>query len=423
MQWTRRDVVNNKIRNHYQQYPQIRPLCVLTEEEAVASVRALPVVPPPQQRGHLFSPQYPPVQIARETSPCIYRSAAYFVECDPYASALLEICLNKIFIDHIKGRRHITLNDKDGLYYTLVQHSWALKPGYPHYRDQQDWTTDPSCIAGDQCGIPWSKEEYLCNGPRRHPNARVGDIVIGPCDYIPTRVDCLWLTCTTTILPYYPIELFRCYSRKEVSEIWVLYNPTRDLVVAIDYPLSISCLLLENRVLLYQTLRNQLIAELREPSCFSPYAGVVRMLGCLPKTANELIIVLRTKIRQLTTSVLAPHKLRPVTYEHALEHYRQKAQRTAVYNRIATNHVIAQLLKITDWNIKEVRGIFGYHIHKRGPSTRVCWSRCGVLSHRVDVSLLPICTNHLEVWLRYLWCLNQIQPPSIRMTGPRLQVT
>lgn len=222
------------------------------------------------------------------------------------------------------------------------------------------------------------------------------------------------------ILQHYPTsehppgKIYQTHSFFHPEERWVLHTAREKIQHKPTYVTDVS---IKSTMTAYSYLRPYLTTCILYPTCLSPFSCVTQNLGSLPKTPTELVIVIRTKIRQLIGSWIPIEGL--TSYEGIIEKEKQRRRRHLKLTRICSYHLIYNLISQKPWGAERVIGSYPYHTHKRGPSRRVCWRRCRPLAPGfvIRVEELPI-HIHLQAWIRYVWTLYTMETaPSLYLPG------
>lgn len=85
-------------------------------------------------------------------------------------------------LEHELGIDTWSLNDDNGLYYTILSHTWVFQGGYPHWKTNTKWDQNPPAIANDKFAIKWTRDLYFCNGPKSTPTIPLYSLVLLPSD-------------------------------------------------------------------------------------------------------------------------------------------------------------------------------------------------------------------------------------------------
>lgn len=180
-----KDQLDSAIEQHYSDYPSLYPVVTLSEEETTHLIRLQPIKPTTQSTGSIIPlpPYAPTISDIRESldgSKCFW-----VVDENPTSSSLAFLSRNENFLDLVKERHLITLEDPEGLCYSILSHTWIFKEGYPHWTSNEDWERDPYAINSDKCSISWDKDSYYCNGPKKHIKVYQKSLIVIP---YPTQI-------------------------------------------------------------------------------------------------------------------------------------------------------------------------------------------------------------------------------------------
>lgn len=408
-----REELDQHLSTTYRDYPSLVPACTMAEEETTTLIRAAPVQQTYEQ-GLLYNADYmdqPPVSAVECPAPALrYLYIAY--EC-PYASALVELCQKTSFQELVAGKTLVTIGDQEGLYYTILSHTWILKEGYPYWKNHQNWERDPYAVMNDRCTIPWSRRLYLANGPKDTPCIPVNSLVLLvediPLDSPPNT---LYLQCIKSGCHFYEsIYSARCATYQDQTEMWILHKKQNSY----HYPKGyINVPFLTSIPQTLGMMSNELRQGLNHYTCPSPYDSVAHLLGTLPVRRLDLVLTLKTRILR-AIHLLALRSRPPITYEGAIEQMRHRARYKATIKRIATCHYLYRVFVGAPWFAVDCPTIVPYHHHRRGERAVLCWRRCG--GESCEVSMRDIHRTHFYSYARYCWALlrsDDSETPSIK---------
>ncbi|AYW51538.1 L polymerase RdRp [Formica fusca virus 1] len=393
----------------YRDYPSIIPVCTLTEEETTTLIRAAPIQRI-QEQGHMHVVYHlndPPTSVNIHPAPALPYLYT-ILEC-PYATALTELSDRYDFTELVRDRVLVTIGDPEGLYYTILSHTWIYKAGYPYWSNNQQWERDPYAIMNDKCAITWSRQLYLANGPRITPCIPPNSLVLLTSD-IPVEAppDTLYLQLirggTTS---WDALHVMRCHAHKDPLELWIVHRKQGKTTYEEQY---INIPFLKSIPQTLDVLHEELSGALNRPACLSPYASVSHLLGVLPRTKLELILLLKTRIARATNLLMA-RQIRATTYEGAIEQMRYKARYKATIKRIATYHYFYRVFKCAPWFAIDSPTVVSYHCHRRSGGVSLCWRACGV--EAVSISMHDLHLLYFYTFARYCWILLKLDAGEV----------
>ncbi|UDL13960.1 MAG: RNA dependent RNA polymerase [Xiangshan Nyami-like virus] len=407
---------------NYSQYKQILPAITLPEEETIALVRSRPVVSSFKEESRVAAAHLP-VPIASPT-PCIPRPFTpylYYMQNDPLATSLREAMT--AVGPQLDYNIVVTLDDKDGVLYSVIAHSTLVVGGYPHWPHNDHPHTEPVAIVADSCPIKWDKEDYYLNAVKNKIDVPNYVLLVIPDENTTTLYDLPegWqiLRRITTSGDYdMVISIHRSVVKVDPEECWILqgeslFSRTRHVDVRDTSRLG------EVAKSTLESIQDYLIRTISDPPCINAFPHVVTLLGLIPRTLDELMFQLRYKIRQQVSLITSRSIKASHSYEHAVALDKREQRVTRAWKVITKCHGIVGLIRKRNWSATAIKGYISYHVHNK---KRICWRNCGegYVVNMEDVGEFQ--RGGLMYWNRYVWLLYQMReerdPPSFSLSCP-----